>query len=162
MKEYKSIVPEVIVGLGERTEFAEKEPPFKTVIKLHILLEDWLGDDLMKCHPCYIVTDSLKAALETSHFTGFEFDKMKVTKDEYFNDNYQLDKPLPKFYWMKINGQKDKDNLYISNYDLYISSEMLEYLKKYFSIKYIDIEPERNEFDDLIDKMIAESKGQNK
>lgn len=28
---YKIVQPEVIVGLGEKTEFLEKEPPFKTV-----------------------------------------------------------------------------------------------------------------------------------
>ena len=30
MKKYNKLNPEVIVGLGERTEFLEKEAPFKT------------------------------------------------------------------------------------------------------------------------------------
>ena len=60
---YKIIQPEVIVGLGEKTEFLEKEAPFKTITKLHIKLEDWLGDDLMECFPCYIITENLKNEL---------------------------------------------------------------------------------------------------
>jgi hypothetical protein len=33
---------------------------------------------------------------------------MKVTEDIYFADNYHLNQPLPKFYWMKINGIENK------------------------------------------------------
>ena len=89
MKKYNKLNPEVIVGLGEKTEFLEKEPPFTTVTKLHIALEDWLGDDLMECFPCYIVTEELKKYLAQSHFTGFELMEMEVTKAECFNENYQ-------------------------------------------------------------------------
>lgn len=35
---------------------------------------------------------------------------------------------------------------------------MLVYLQGNFSLNYMDIDPERNEFDDLSDKMIAENK----
>lgn len=40
MKKFDKIQPEVIVGLGEHTEFLEKDVPFRTVLKLHIDLED--------------------------------------------------------------------------------------------------------------------------
>lgn len=159
MKTYQTIQPEVIVGLGEKTEFLEKEAPFLTVIKLHIQLEDWLGDDLMECHPCYIVTEKLKTGLQTTKFTGFEFSEMIVTKDEYFNDNYQLNKSLPEFYWMKIIGKQDFDDIIIGpEKSLLVGEELLDYLKKNFTLNYMDVKPERNEFDDLLDQMIAESK----
>lgn len=84
---------------------------------------------------------------------------MKVTKDEYFNDNYQQEKPLAKFYWMKINGKKDVNNVFIGDAkSLSVSQDLVEYLKNDFSVKYLEINPERNEFDDLLDNMIAENK----
>jgi len=108
---YNKIVPEVIVGLGEHTEYYQD---LKSIKKLHIDLEDWLGDDLMKCHPAYIVTENLKNGLQSHKFNGFQFDDIEVTKGEHFEDNFQLDISLPKFYWMKITGKKDDDDLYIS------------------------------------------------
>lgn len=113
----------------------------------------------MECHPCYIVTESLKKGLENSEFTGFEFEEMRVTKVEYFDDNYQLDKSVPEFYWMKINGKEDISDFYIDKESsLFANQKLISYLKKDFQVKYLDINPERNEFDDLLDKMIAESK----
>jgi hypothetical protein len=159
MKTYNIIQPEVVVGIGENTEFEEKTPPFLTLKKLHINLEDWLGDDLMECHPAYIVTETLKIGLENSNFSGFTFQNMEVTKDEYFDNNYQQKKSLPIFYWMKVDGKKDVDDLFIGDAkSLLINEDLLKYLKSDFSTKYLEIDPERNEFDDLLDKMIAESK----
>ena len=154
MKKYKKILPEVIVGLGDKTKFLEKKPPFKTVTKLHIELEDWLGDDIMKCHPCYIVTESIKRNLETSAFTGFEFDNMEVTKGEYFLNNYQLKKNVPEFYWMKIIGKEGSDDLFLDdNLLLSIDEIFLDYLKHNFALNYSAINPQRDKFDDLLDQM---------
>lgn len=159
MKTYQTIQPEVIVGLGEQTEYLEKEPPFLTVTKLHIQLEDWLGDDLMECHPCYIVTEKLKDGLQNIGFSGFKFAEMILIKDEYFDNNYQLKKGLPKFYWLQVVGKQDIDDMVIGiEKSLLIEEKMLTYLQENFILNYMDIGPERNEFDDLLDKMIAESK----
>lgn len=159
MKEYKKIQPEVIVGLGNDTEFLEQKPPFKTVINLHIDLEDWLGDDLMECNSCYIITEQLKNELDNTEYTGFEFDDIEITLGEYFKENYNLKKDLPNFYWLKVIGKKDVDDLYIGEDSmLYVSNVFLDFLIKKFSVNYLEIEPERDEFDDLLDRMIAESK----
>lgn len=159
MKNYITIQPEVIVGLGGNTEFSEKSQPFKTVIKLHIDLEDWLGDDLMECFPCYIITENLKKALENSSYKGFEIKEMEVTKAEYFDDNYHQNKPLPKFYWLQINGKRNISDIYINeNNNLNIGDNFLSFLQKNATLSYLDIEPERNEFDDMLDQMISESK----
>jgi hypothetical protein len=156
---YKIIQPEVIVGIGNDSLFEETTAPFRTVKKLHIALEDWLGDDLMECHPCYIVTENLKNALEKTNFTGFTFDNLKITKSEYFSDNYHAEKPLPLFYWLKVNGKVGIADIYVGEgSSLFCEEKLLEFLKENFDLKYLQIDPERNEFDDLLDKMIAESK----
>ena len=162
MKNYQKIQPEVIVGMGEKTKFLDQKPAIKTVLHLHIQLEDWLGDDIMECHPCYLVTEKLKEGIERTSFSGFEFSELEMTKDEYFHDNYQLNAPLPKFYWLKIIGVINIDDLVVDlDSSLCISDEFLSFLQKNYTLNNLDINPERNEFDDLLDKMIAESK-QNK
>lgn len=160
MKDYKKIQPEVIVGLGDNTEFLEKAAPFKTVIKLHINLEDWLGDDLMECYPCYIITENLKKLLEDNSFKGFEIQDMNVSLDENFENNYQQSKPLPEFYRLKITGLRNNDDLFLDEErNLNISGAFLDFLESNVDLKHLEIEPERNDFDDLLDQMIAESKG---
>ncbi len=163
MKEYNKLQPEVIVGIGQNTEFEENKPPYKTVIKLQITLEDWLGDDLMECYPCYIVTQRLKDKLEINNkLTGFKFSDMEVIKDEYFDDNYQLSRPIEKFYWMKIVGKKNINDVFIGDsYSLYASKEFINFLRANATINYLEIDSEKNEFDDLLDKMIADSQGNN-
>lgn len=156
---YKIVQPEVIVGLGNKTEFGEDAPPFKTVKKLHINLEDWLGDDLMECHPCYIITDNLKKGLESTDFSGFTFDRLELDRDEYFPDNYRLKKPLPLFHWLKITGKMNVDDVYIGEgKSLFCSDKFIKYLKENFTVNYLTIDPQKNEFDDLLAQMIADSK----
>jgi hypothetical protein len=157
---YKIIQPEVIVGLGDKTVFAEATAPFKTVTKLHIELEDWLGDDLMECHPCYMVTEHLKDKLAQSDITGYAIEPMLLTRNEYFANNYRLEKKLPPFYWLKINGTAgNKDDMYIGEGKaLFASDKLIDFLKQEATVKYMEIDPQRNEFDDLLDKMIADSK----
>lgn len=157
-KNYTVVQPEVIVGLGEHTIF-DTEVPVKgqkrKVISLHIQLEDWLGDDLMECHPCYIVTEKLKNALVQSDYTGFVIDALELTKDEYFFSNYNLKKVLEPFYWLKINDNKKGPDIFVDETShLNISQSLLAFLKKSFSVQYMDINPERDEFDDLLDDML--------
>jgi hypothetical protein len=157
---YKVIQPEVIVGLGAKTVFAEATPPFKAVVKLHIELEDWLGDDLMECHPCYIITEHLKDKLSQSDITGYTIETMLLTKNEYFANNYRIEKKLPAFYWLKVTGMPAKgDDMYIGEgKTLFVSDKLIDFLRKEATIKYMEIDPKRNEFDDLLDKMIADSR----
>ena len=163
MKKYNKLNPEVIVGLGEKTEFLEKEPPFNTVIKLHIQLEDWLGDDIMECYPCYIVTEELKDSMENTSFTGYEFKEMEVTKAEYFNDNYQLKKDLPKFFWLKVIGREGIDDMYISNNDYLMSDfQFTRFISEKFNHKYLDIDKEEDtEQQELLKKLLERAQQRN-
>lgn len=163
MKEYNKVEPEVIVGLGDNTEFLEKKPPFRTVTHLHIDLEDWLGDDLMECHPCYIVTEQLKKALEKTRYTGFEFAEMEVSKNKYFKNNYRLNKPVPNFYWMKIIGEENKDDFYMSSESvLMCNSEVVEFISKNFTHKYMDVDLEQDPEDkDFLNKLLERAKQRN-
>jgi hypothetical protein len=159
MKIYFTVQPEVIVGLGASTEFREKSSPFKPVTKLHIHLEDWLGDDLMECYPCYIVTEKLKKLLDANSFKGFVFTEMEVTKAENCDNNYHPNNPLPNLYWLQIRGRKNIDDIYINDSNhLNIADTFLTFLKSNATLNHLEVEPERNEFDDILDQMISESR----
>ena len=128
---------------------------------LHIDLENWFGDDLLETSSFdYVVSERLKSFLEKSDFSGFDFDAIEITKAEYFDDNYDLDIPLPKFYWMKIIGKKNKNDFYLENkIDLYCSDVLLEKLKLDFMLNNLEIDPEKdNDLEDFLDKMIANRK----
>ena len=155
---YDKIVPEIMVDLGENTVYEESTAVYPKIIHLHMNLENWWGDDLLTSFPEYMATDALKEALEISEFTGFSFHDMEITHDVYFDYNYQLGRPLPKFWWMKITGQAGKDDLYIYKGDLFISEPLLNFIKQNFSTNNLDINPVRDQFDDIIDEMIAKRK----
>lgn len=141
MKTYKKVQPEVIVGLGGNTTFLEKDVPYLTVTNLHIELEGWLGDDLMECSVCYVVTEQLKKYLEDSGFTGFYFAPLERTKGVDFIDNYKLGIELPDFYWIQIIGKKDIDDMYLTTDNrLYISAPLLKKIQSNFNTRYLDVE----------------------
>ena len=62
---------------------------------------------------------------------------------------------MPAFYRLKVVGKESENDLYIAKSCLNISNALLKDLQDNFLIKNAEINPERNEFDDLIDKMIA-------
>jgi len=151
---YKKIIPEIMVDLGEKTVFEDPTHPYQ-ILKLHIHLESWAGDDLLEIAPCIVVTERLKYSLLESEFTGFHFDDLEVTTDLYFEDNYHLVKDLPNFYWLKVNGVENRDDVFIDSDHLYLSDKLLNYLQLQFDIKNAIVDPERNEFDKLLDNMFA-------
>lgn len=108
--------------------------------------------------PEAFVTENLKKGLELSLFTGYVFENVTLTKDIYFEDNYHLDIPLPRFYWMKVLGEKGKDDLYIDNFELYASTRIIKFLKDNYKVNNMEIDPERDKFDDFIDKLISDGK----
>ena len=114
---------------------------------LHVDLENWFGDDLLETSSLdYVVSERLKLFLEKSDFSGFDFDTIEITKAEYFDDNYDLDIPLPKFYWMKIIGKADKNDFYLeSKIDLYCSERLLIKLRELFSLNNLEIDPVKDD-----------------
>ncbi|WP_299249330.1 hypothetical protein [uncultured Cytophaga sp.] len=157
MKSYNEILPEVIAGLGLNTKYDQGS---KLIKKLHIELEDWLGDDLMKCYPVYFVTENLKNGLENQKFKGFQFDEMEVTEGEYFEDNFQLNIALPKFYWMKIVGKENEDDLYISpNKSLMADISFINYVKQNFRTEFLYENLKEDKVrEELLEKLLASAK----
>ena len=152
INEYLKIEPEVLAGLGEETVFGNSN---EDVLSIHINIEDWLGDDLLTCHPVFLVTEQLKSKLEKTTLSGFAFADIKQSFDEYFNDNFHLKIPIPEFYWLKINGQESKDDLFINqDKNLMVSETCLKFLKENAKLEYCEIDSlEDSDMDDLFDDL---------
>ncbi len=135
---YKLIEPEVAGSLGDKTELDNSF--FPPLIKhLNYEFEGWLGDDILESFPCYIVTERLRKSIELENLTGVNFADVLISKSETFLDLYP-DKDLPVFYWMKISGEANKDDFFITEKNgLAVSEKAYSLLEKH-NIDQADIE----------------------
>jgi hypothetical protein len=109
--------PEVAGSWGEST-VADRTTHPPVVFNLEYEIDHWLGDDLLQTFPCYIVTERLRDALESSGFTRFSFDDVTVITSVLFKEIERDSNPsltLPKFYWLKVEGEAGKDDFGIEN-----------------------------------------------
>jgi hypothetical protein len=150
--EHHLVEPEILVGLGEETVFGSSN---QEVLRLHMHIEDWLGDDLLTCHPVFLVTEELRSKLLTSSFTGFSFETINQSFDESFRDNFQLGKPIPTFFWLKVNGQDGAADFFVDeDANLMVSDKALKFLEKYANLGNCDIDVEDDpDMDDLFDDL---------
>ncbi len=120
--------PEVAGELGENTIIEnfnnvrnKLERP--EVTHLHYLFLGWLGDEILECTPCFIVTKRLAEAIKGNSLNGFEFRKIELSKSDEFEEVYPQ-KDLPNFVQLIPKGSieltDDKYNNW-SGHDLSIS-----------------------------------------
>jgi hypothetical protein len=151
-QKHHRVEPEVLVGLGEDTIFGSSN---QEVLSVHMHLEDWLGDGLLTCHPVFLVTDELRGKLSSSSFTGFSFEPIKQTLDQSFQNNFQFQRFVPVFFWLKINGQDDAADFFEdADKNLMVSDNALKFLKKYANIGNCDVDATDDpDMDDLFDDL---------
>lgn len=138
MCRYSLIEPEVAGELGEKTEMDNSF--FPPIIKsLHYEFEGWLGDDILESFPCYIVTEQLRNGIESEQLTGISFDNVLISKSETFLELYP-NKDLPNFFWIKIHGESNKDDFFITEKNILAVSERAYLLLKKYNINQADIE----------------------
>ncbi|HWX43221.1 MAG TPA: hypothetical protein VN345_18890 [Blastocatellia bacterium] len=126
---YFYLEPEVAGGFGEGSVLDTSVHPPR-VARLHYEFYGWLGGDLLTSFPSYIVTDRLKDKLQKSDATGYELDRVEVTKSEFFKDMYPKAPPLPRFHWLKITGQAGLDDFGMAtNHRLVVSERILRLLQ---------------------------------
>ncbi|MBV7530989.1 hypothetical protein [Chitinophaga sp. sic0106] len=64
-KEYDRLLLEVSGELGEGTKIENSTHP-PIVNYLHFIFNGWLGNELIECFHCYLVTDTLQQHLHDS------------------------------------------------------------------------------------------------
>lgn len=92
--------PEVAGEFGEKTIVsnfeAVREGQRPKVKHLHYLITGWLGDELLECTPCFIVTEALAADIKKSDVNGYIFENVDVSTGDEFNEMYP-NQSIPQF-----------------------------------------------------------------
>lgn len=110
---YYELEPEVAGGIGDRSIMDTSVHPPR-VDRLHIIVDGWLGDQLLETFPCFIVTLTLGKDLERSGLSGYVLDHVDIEKSDQFVEIYE-DKELPAFKWLKVTGQSGDADFGISD-----------------------------------------------
>ena len=106
-KTYWHISFEVAGELADGTEMDTSVHPPR-VTRLHHRFEGWLGDDIIECFPCYLVTERVAKVLEGSGLSGFELDDAETSKSPEFDEMYP-GRQLPKFRWLKVTATQPSE-----------------------------------------------------
>lgn len=121
---YFLIKLEVPAGIGKNSILERIPGQALKAVKLHLVIEDWLGSDLMKTSSVFYVTEKSKKRLVNSNLTGIEgFEEMEVSKSENFLELYP-NKKLPRFLWFKINGEPRVDDFGVEKGKLIVSDRV--------------------------------------
>lgn len=135
---YYYIEPEVSGGFGDNTQLdTSVHPP--AVLKLHIVFDGWLGDDILETFPCFIVSQALKVSIESAGLTGYDFDSVEVSRSEEFKDLYS-NKNLPDFHWLRVHGKAGHDDFGICTDKRLVISGKVKGLLENHQIENADLE----------------------
>lgn len=129
--------PEVSGQIGEKTLLnTNTHPPI--VERLHFIFYGWLGDDLIECFPCFLVSEKLKILLQKTNFSGF---LIKDCETE-LSEEILIMQPqivLPKFYWLDVGHDKNSDLFIDESLKLQVTDAAYDLLKR-VNLKYCDIQ----------------------
>lgn len=97
--------------------------------------DTWLGDDLVRPYPVFLVTTRLKRALEhLPEAAGFSFAPARVSGSPFFK-RYSPGKRLPRFWRLRVHGRPGRDDMGIApDESLVVSGRVLDVLIS-FSLK---------------------------
>ena len=118
---YFNLEAEVAGGIGPHSVTQETSGAL-IVHKLHYVFEGWFGDEIVESTPCYIVTAELAKSIRDRGLTGVSFDQVEVDRSDIFKDLHP-EKVLPPFAWMKVTGDKGKDDFFLAGYGRLVVSE---------------------------------------
>lgn len=126
---YHAIEPEVAGGWGENTRVKRIAGQPDIVEALDYEFDGWGGDELLESTPCFIVTERLANEIVRAGLSGIVFDHVEISKSGQFEDWYP-GRTLPKFLWMKVEGEAGRDDFGInSDLILVVSDRALAVLK---------------------------------
>ena len=77
-------------------------------------LDWWLGDDLIECHPAFVVTDPLKIALEGLHDgRGYRFGEASLEPSPFLRQKRPM-LDLPRFWTLEVDGVAGQSDMGLS------------------------------------------------
>lgn len=117
--------PEVPGGFGNRTIINSNTHPPK-ILKIHFIFDGWLGDQIIECFPCYLVSSELAEILVKHGVSGFVLEDVEIEKSETFLELYP-ERKVPPFKWFKVTGLEENCDVYINSENrLTVNKKVLE------------------------------------
>lgn len=133
------LAPDVPGDLGDATHVdASTRPP--TVLRLHLDVTNWSGDDLVECFPCYAVTPRLADALRRSSASGVDLRPM-VTSVNPDQREINPERRIPQFVWLHVNGLAGRDDVGLDAQGHLVVSGRLWTLLQSFQLSACDSMP---------------------
>jgi len=98
------------------------------VTKVHLVIEDWLGDDLLQCFPCQFVTEKLMQLLTNAGLSGISFESIKVTEGDQFQE-LSPGRALPNLWRLLVGTPAGEGEIGVTHdMQLVVSDEMFSWL----------------------------------
>lgn len=134
---YFILEPEVAGGIGKKSKILYKNSKIKEVVFLDYEFENWLGDDILTTHPCFIISESLCDVIRINDLKGYQLQKIDVSFSDFFSEVHSK-KTLPNFIRLlpfPINEIDLIDKMLLDFYlykntTLIVSEKALNILKK--------------------------------
>lgn len=127
MRFYK-LEPEIAGEIGDNSIIQYKNGKISKVKYLEFRFTDWLGDELISTHPCYIITENLKKEILLNKLKGIQFQDILISfSDDFFELNDSIEIPnFVRIICENIYEEKNDDivqDFYVNKYKELIISE---------------------------------------
>ncbi|SDM30777.1 hypothetical protein [Allokutzneria albata] len=120
---------------GDNTVFDRTVQPAE-VTRLEYRFTNWLGDAILECTPCFIVTDTLAEAITTAGLSGAGFDDVEISLSPEGEE--LIEEPLPAWRWLRFSGTPHRDDFGLDKSMLVVSERALELLREH-GLEYADV-----------------------
>lgn len=143
---YYLLKPEIAGELGDSSEIVYEEGRIKEVIFLEFVFRGWLGDELLKARPCYIVTKDIMDSFIDNGITGAKFEDIMLSFSEDFFDMYEDTSKVPPFVRLmpvnKVDGIDSNmvEDIYLDKCNRLVVSEKAMKILEEHRIDNCDIE----------------------
>ncbi|GAA3989181.1 hypothetical protein GCM10022247_04620 [Allokutzneria multivorans] len=133
---YYTVEPEVAGDFGDNTVFDRTVQP-AAVTRLEYRFTNWLGDAILECTPCFIVTETLAEAIATAGLSGARFDDVEISLSPEGEE--LIEEPLPAWKWLRFTGAPHGDDFGLDKSMLVVSEQALKLLREH-GLEYADVE----------------------
>lgn len=127
MRFYK-LEPEIAGEIGDNSIIQYENGKISKIKYLEFRFTDWLGDELISTHPCYIITENLKEEILLNKLRGIQFQNILISfSDEFFELNDST--VIPNFVQIICENKYEEKNdviiqdFYVNEYKELIVSE---------------------------------------
>ncbi|GAB3566769.1 hypothetical protein GCM10027405_26320 [Arthrobacter alkaliphilus] len=132
MKYYK-IEPTVDGSHGEFSEFDPLSNK-RRLLRFHLVLEDWFGEDIVTMAPGFAVTRRLANSLSESGLTGFELRDMYLSiSTDGTEAMIRKGAQIPDLVWLDLVGEYGQADFFLDRVipDMIVSERALGLLRQF-------------------------------